>query len=68
MLTDTDAELENGLRILARMIARAYLKDTRSADSNSGCPAVKGQDGSNGVESTASTGSKEAVDERTPDK
>gem|GEM_PF-3065331 len=34
MATDTrNAELDNGLRILARMIARAYLKEVRAGQS-----------------------------------
>jgi len=34
MATDTrSAELDNGLRILARMIARAYLKEVRAGQS-----------------------------------
>ena len=53
MPTDTDSELENGLRILARMIARAYLRDKNTTQNAS---------------SAVSTSDKETADETVLDK
>jgi len=49
MATDTGkTELENGLRLLARMIARAYLRDTRSEQTQPDCSEEKDKEEENG--------------------
>ena len=48
MVTDTKhTELENGLRILARMIARAHLKEVRTGQPETDDPKNKEKEGDN---------------------
>jgi len=49
MVTDTrHTELENGLRILARMIARAHLREARTRQPEPDEPENKETEGDNG--------------------